>query len=334
MVLINADPPAVEFGQPLVVNCSATCLAQSIVMEGIKDKNPKKQNQWLVHSSPTIQSWSVSVTCQVKCSSGQVNISTKMVTVYSRDLNINSPPEALEINKTYSLECIGPRVYPNNKLILKWLRGSEIVQYNSTEEEGISNQDKRLRNVFHFTARSSDDGQVYTCLAEVNLGSNTTLPITNSSVTMQTYHKPRSIIILANNQTISESPIHLSDGDSITLVCDAQGNPKPTLKWEYSKKHNTVNNSSAVLHISNATTENNGIYKCIATNKFGTEEKKVDIKVTDKTAIIVAASISAVAIATLATGAIIYYLYQKAQKTQEYKLQKAQPHSNPQVPSG
>ncbi|XP_048473746.1 uncharacterized protein LOC109911811 [Rhincodon typus] len=67
------------------------------------------------------------------------------------------------------------------------MRGSEIVQRSSTEEPGLPDEDNRLRNVFNFTASLSDDGQEYTCLAEVDLGSNTTMSITNSSVTLQTY---------------------------------------------------------------------------------------------------------------------------------------------------
>ncbi|XP_059848264.1 hemicentin-1-like isoform X1 [Hypanus sabinus] len=334
LISIHAEPPAVEIGHRLEVTCTAMCSAASIVMEGIKDRNSTMQNNKRTYSVPSIQSWHVKVTSQVRCSAGPVQSTSKVITVYNRDLSISSPPEGLEINKTYSLECIGPRVNPEKKLILKWLRGSEIVQNDSAENVGSLYLNERLRSVFNFTAQSSDDGQVYTCLAEVLLDSNDTLPIANSSVTLKTYYKPRSIIILANNRTISESPIHLSDGDNITLVCDVEGNPKPTLTWEFPQKHNIANSSSAVLHIYDAMTENNGVYRCIATNKFGTAEKKVDVKVTGKTSVIVAASISAAVIATLATGAVIYYFYQKAQKIQKYKLQEARPNNNPQVPSG
>ncbi|XP_072104158.1 intercellular adhesion molecule 2-like [Mobula birostris] len=334
LMLIRAEPPAVEIGHRLEVTCAAMCSAASIIMEGIKDQNSTMQNNKLTYSVPSVQSWPVKVVCQVKCSSGRSSILTKMITVYNRDLNISSPPEGLEINKTYSLECISPRVNPEKNLLLKWLRGSEIVQNDSAEDIGSLYPNGQLRSVFNFTAQPSDDGQVYTCLAEVLLDSNDTLPIANSSVTLKTYYKPRSINILANNRTISESPIHLGDGDNITLVCDAEGNPKPTLTWEFPQEHNIVNSSSAVLHIYDAMTENNGVYKCIATNKFGTAEKKVDIKVTGKTSVIVAASISAVAIATLATGAVIYYFYQNAQKIQKYKLQNARPDNNLEVPSG
>uniref|UniRef100_UPI00398E34BD vascular cell adhesion protein 1-like n=1 Tax=Pristiophorus japonicus TaxID=55135 RepID=UPI00398E34BD len=331
---INANPAAVAFGDSLVVNCSTTCATEpTIVIEGIRDNHPKSGAQWKTHSSSSIQSWATRVTCAVLCLPNDLVTNRQTMTVYNRELNITSPPEVLEINKTYSLECTGPRVYPNNKLILTWLRGSEIVQSNSTGEPGLPDEDNRLRNVFSFTASTSDDRQEYTCLAEVDLGSNTTKPIANSSVTLQTYYKPTGTIISANNKSISESPVHFSNGDSIILICDSQGNPQPTLKWDYPQKSNIVINPSGVLHISDATAENNGIYKCTAANKLGADEKNVYIKVKDITAIIAAASVTVVATFALATGAIIYYLYRNAQKTGEYKLRNAKPNNNPQVPN-
>ncbi|XP_067829020.1 intercellular adhesion molecule 2-like [Heptranchias perlo] len=333
-IWIHTNPLAVAFGDSLVVNCSTTCAAKAIIMEGIKSTHSKYGDQWKTISSSSIQSWSIVVSCFVRCSSEDGNTKKKMVAVFNRELKITSPPEALEVNKTYSLECIGPRVYPNNKLILTWLRGSEIVQRVSTGETGSPDEDKRLWNVFNFTASGSDDGQEYTCLAEVDLGSNTTKPITNSSVTLQTYYKPRNTILLANNETISESPIHFSNGDNIILICDSQGNPQPTLKWDYPKKcSNIVINPPGVLHISDTTTENNGIYKCTASNELGADEKKVDIRVKDKTAIKAAVSVSVVAAFVLTTGVIIYYLKQNAQKTGEYKLRNAKPNNNPQIPN-
>lgn len=333
-VLIKAEPSAVEFGHPLIVNCSSSCVATRIFIEGTKGYNVTKQPQWVAHSYSTILMWSLQMYCTAICSSGESDAQNTIIPVYNRELNITSPPEVLEINTTYTLECTGPRVNPINKLILKWQRGNKIIETNSTEENGISHEDKRLRNVLQFTARTTDDGQVYTCVAEVDLGSNTTLQITNSSVTLQTYREPRSTMISVNNQSSTESPVHVASGDSITLVCDTLGNPEPTLKWEYPESTNIAINSSAVLYISEATMENNGIYKCTASNKYGADENKVEIKVKDKSAIIIGVSVMALATATFASGAVIYYLYQKAQKSQEYKLRNAKPHNNPQVLSG
>ncbi|XP_072420548.1 intercellular adhesion molecule 5-like isoform X2 [Chiloscyllium punctatum] len=188
-VSINVNPPAVEFGGSVGMNCSTTCPKPTINMEHKAGVNfiRTKGITWYHDYFPSVQKWDLTPACSVKCLDPQPKDVKEYVTVYNREISIAVLPEVLEINRTYRLECIGPRVYPNNKLILTWLRGSEIVQRDSTSEPGLPDEDKRLRNVFNFIASRSDDGQEYTCLAEVDLGSNTTKSITNSSVTLQTY---------------------------------------------------------------------------------------------------------------------------------------------------
>ncbi|XP_043550978.1 intercellular adhesion molecule 5-like [Chiloscyllium plagiosum] len=187
-VSIDVNPPAVEFGGSIAMNCSTTCPKPTINVEYKSGVNfhRKKGITWYNDYFPIVQQWDLTPACSVMCIS-ELKEKTANVPVYNREISITLLPEVLEINRTYSLECIGPRVYPNNKLILTWLRGSEIVQRDSTGEPGLPDEDKRLRNVFNFVASRSDDGQEYTCLAEVDLGSNTTKSITNSSVTLQTY---------------------------------------------------------------------------------------------------------------------------------------------------
>ncbi|XP_038640507.1 hemicentin-1-like [Scyliorhinus canicula] len=279
---ITANPPAVAFGDSLTVNCSTTCTNNTIILEAIRPYQESYDAQWRALSFSSIQSWTVKVTCLVKCQAfgnQMINVSEYNPTVYNREINITSPPEVLEVNRTYSLECIGPRVYPNNKLILTWLRGSEIVQINSTGKPGLPAEDLRLRNVFSFTASVSDDGQEYTCLAEVDLGLDSRKPIANSSVTLQVHYEPIGTTVLANNNSISgESPVHFPHGDSIVLSCNSRGNPQPDVTWEYPELNN-VEITSGILYISGATTKNNGIYKCTATNKLGADKKSVNIKI-------------------------------------------------------
>ncbi|XP_059495962.1 intercellular adhesion molecule 5-like isoform X2 [Stegostoma tigrinum] len=190
-ISIDVNPEAVEFGGSIDMNCSTTCPDPTVVVEYKSGINPNrtKGRTWYYDYFSLVQEWDFTLVCSVICKSKNSKPKEKkmLVTVYNREINITSLPEVLEVNRRYSLQCIGPRVYPNNKLILTWLRGSEIVQRNSAENQGLPDEDNRLRNVFNFTASLSDDGQEYTCLAEVDLGSNTTMSITNSSVTLQTY---------------------------------------------------------------------------------------------------------------------------------------------------
>ncbi|XP_041033276.1 intercellular adhesion molecule 5-like isoform X3 [Carcharodon carcharias] len=174
--------------------------------------NPNRTNgdKWVADFFPSVEAWDISVPCFVRC--GEEKTAKKVVTVYNREINITPPPEVLEVNRTYSLECTGPRVYPNNKLILTWLRGGEVVQSNFTGEPGFPDEDERLTNVFSFTASLSDDGQEYTCLAEVDLGSNTTKPITNSSVTLHIYS------FMDPPRILDKNPLEVKQ--EVTLTCE------------------------------------------------------------------------------------------------------------------
>ncbi|XP_078090904.1 vascular cell adhesion protein 1-like [Mustelus asterias] len=286
-IRINTNPSAVEFGDSLEVNCTTTCTDPIINVEykpGTQHHRTTGSN-WFRDYFPSVRAWDFAAACIVLCKSesSQLKEEKMVVTVYNREINITSPPEVLEANRTYSLECIGPRVYPNNKLILTWLRGSEIVQSNSTGEQGYPDEDKRLRNVFSFTASVSDDGQVYTCLAEVDSGSSNRKIIANSSVTLQTHYKPGDTTISVNNKTVSGFPVNVSKGDEVTLICNSNGNPTPTLKWEDPSNGSNVEIAPpGIVRISHATSEHQGIYKCTATNPYGIDEKEVDIRVTDK----------------------------------------------------
>ncbi|XP_067829028.1 intercellular adhesion molecule 2-like isoform X3 [Heptranchias perlo] len=328
-VWINTNPPAVEFGDSLEVNCSTTCADPSMTVEYKPGIHPNRTNSrdWITDRFPSIQNWDLVVPCSIICLSdnNKLKEEKKVVTVYNRELKITSPPEVLKVNKTYSLECIGPRVYPKNKLILTWLRGSEIVQRVSTGEKGSPDEDKRLWNVFNLTASGSDDGQEYTCLAEVDLGSNTTKPITNSSVTLQTYYKPQNTSISVNNKTVSGSPIHVSKGDEVTMTCDTNGNPPATFQWEApSKGSNDETGPPGVLRISRATSEHHGIYKCRATNKYGTDENEVDIRVKGQTSArrLAAKVLGFTSVAIIAAAVLITMIIYFRNKRKESKKQQ------------
>ncbi|XP_072346918.1 intercellular adhesion molecule 5-like isoform X9 [Scyliorhinus torazame] len=286
-ITLNTNPPAVEFGASFEMNCTTTCPDPIINVEYKPGIHPNRTtgSNWITDYFPSVQAWDFTAPCNMICKSqnNSADEQKKVVTVYNREINITSPPEVLEVNRTYSLECIGPRVYPNNKLILTWLRGSETLQINSTGEQGFPDEDIRLRNVFSFTASVSDDGQEYTCLAEVDLGSNSTKPIANCSVTLRAHYKPGDTTISVNNKTVSGFPVTVRKGDEVTMICNSNGNPTPTLKWEDpSNSSNVEIGSPGVLRISHATSGHQGIYQCRATNRYGIEEKEVDIRVTDK----------------------------------------------------
>ncbi|XP_072925484.1 vascular cell adhesion protein 1-like isoform X2 [Hemitrygon akajei] len=229
-VLVNTSRQAVEFGESLEVTCSTTCNSASIIMEYRPGLNPIRTpgDKWITDRLPSVQSWDLTLPCTVICPSAKPTVKEdkRVVPVYNRNLSVVPPPEVLEVNKPYQLECTGPKVYPKNRLLLTWLRGSEVVQRNSTEDPGFP-EDGPLKNVLNFIASSSDNGMVYTCLAELILDSKTTTRIANASVTLQTHYKLNGFEVLVNT---SRQAVEF--GESLEVTCGTTCN-NPSIIVEY-----------------------------------------------------------------------------------------------------
>ncbi|XP_062891894.1 vascular cell adhesion protein 1-like [Mobula hypostoma] len=225
-VSVKTNSLVAEFGHSLEVNCSTTCNNPSITLEYKPGINPNrtKGDKWITDRFPSVQKWDFTVPCTVKCQNS-VKEDKRVVPIYNRNLSIVTPPDVLEVNKPYQLECTGLKVYPRNKLVLTWLRGSETVANISTEKPGYPD-DGPLKNVLHFTPSISDDGLVYTCLAELNLDPNRTKQIANASVTLQTYSFPEPPRIL-NRDSVEVN-------QETTLTCEVSNiypAEKVRLRW-------------------------------------------------------------------------------------------------------
>ena len=68
------------------------------------------------------------------------------------------------------------------------------------------------------------------------------------------------------------------EGDNVTLSCNAEGNPVPTISWIRSGSHiDTSGNSSRIrfsedkkqLTITNVNRTDSGEYRCVANNSLG-----------------------------------------------------------------
>ena len=82
------------------------------------------------------------------------------------------------------------------------------------------------------------------------------------------FSDPPSITYIMNDTTFNEN-------DRVTLNCQADGNPPPTIRWIF------VNDSSYVPGLFYITgKQNEGFYKCIAENSVGRDESSRDVYLT------------------------------------------------------
>ncbi|CAF3468761.1 unnamed protein product, partial [Rotaria sp. Silwood2] len=71
----------------------------------------------------------------------------------------------------------------------------------------------------------------------------------------------------------STKDIEINEGDSVTLICNAQGYPAPNIEWQkadaqpLSSGH--IRQVGSQLHLYQVTSRDSGIYKCLASNLVG-----------------------------------------------------------------
>ncbi|GFS96711.1 receptor-type tyrosine-protein phosphatase S [Nephila pilipes] len=62
--------------------------------------------------------------------------------------------------------------------------------------------------------------------------------------------------------------ITVKEGETVTLKCNATGNPKPSITWKHAGRHYD-NGDGTVFHITNAEIDDSGEYECTADNSVG-----------------------------------------------------------------
>uniref|UniRef100_A0A4W3GXA4 Ig-like domain-containing protein n=1 Tax=Callorhinchus milii TaxID=7868 RepID=A0A4W3GXA4_CALMI len=170
----------------------------------------------------------------------------------------------------------------------------------------MPDEDNRLRNVLNITANKSDDGQNYTCVAEIILESNNTMQIQTSSVTLQvnckflfSHKKNGNSPFLSVNQLciclfscvnlfffdkltdaptvgINKASEDWVEGKPQTVSCDVTGSPAPRLTWT---KDGKPLSRERTLHIQSVHMDDAGLYTCTATNKYGSTNYSLNVTI-------------------------------------------------------
>ncbi|GIX89119.1 hemicentin-1 [Caerostris darwini] len=63
--------------------------------------------------------------------------------------------------------------------------------------------------------------------------------------------------------------VTVKEGETVTLKCNASGNPKPTITWKHASRHYDNGDDGSSFHISSAQIEDSGEYECTADNSVG-----------------------------------------------------------------
>ncbi|XP_061676613.1 B-cell receptor CD22-like isoform X2 [Syngnathoides biaculeatus] len=129
----------------------------------------------------------------------------------------------------------------------------------------------------NFKANWQQDGKEISCQVH-----NNTDKYLRKRLTLNIKYSTRNTSLILSNGT---SPI---EGKNLNLLCTSYGNPTPTFKW--SKNGKALPVVGRELTISSVTTMQNGKYKCLATNYYGTSASTLVIDVKYPPTVVVAPS--------------------------------------------
>lgn len=209
------------------------------------------------------------ILCKATC--GKETKQAKVeVKVYSFPRNpVLSGYDHLIMGKENVLSCEVSSVYPAEYLEVEWIYGDEVVHIESGE------LDKDAVSIpYTITPSNEDDGKAITCRASLSIEG---VPPEEKIKEMSRYIK---VLSAPHNIEVSgETAVSL--GSSLTLTCEAEGNPMPAFTWTALKPdgHSVELGKQRDLFVHNVSLSDAGTYQCNVINDLGNQMASVSVVV-------------------------------------------------------
>uniref|UniRef100_A0A8C2MET6 Hemicentin-1 n=1 Tax=Cricetulus griseus TaxID=10029 RepID=A0A8C2MET6_CRIGR len=166
-----------------------------------------------------------------------------------------------------TLLCESSGIPPPN---LTWKKKDSLVLADSAGRVRILSGGRRLQ----ISVAEKADAGLYTCMASNVAG------IAKKDYNLQVYIRPS----IANSGSHSPESIVIR-GKSISLECEAQGIPQPTVTWMKDGRPLTkgkgveILDEGRILQLKNVHVSDTGRYVCVAVNVAGMTDKRFDLSV-------------------------------------------------------
>ncbi|XP_058624962.1 hemicentin-1-like isoform X3 [Onychostoma macrolepis] len=234
---------------------------------------------------------------------------SKVFIIKSTDISISfvDHSEPLIVGKQYELLCVIRVVDPSKIVAVRWYK---LSQTNSTDtiKTPVSSTSK-----LQISPNKTDDGAQYRCEAELKAGGLQNYTMSSEHLNITVHYKP--IIKLP-------STVPVFRGYPEVLVCEAEGNPKPTISWSLSANDTVYSTHSEKFNITESTPED--LY-CIASNSVGRTTKHVKVVLKEDYLPLIAGLIAVIVAFISVIFIFIYSIYYKTAKMGRYSLKDAKP---------
>ncbi|XP_047427770.1 hemicentin-1-like isoform X2 [Mugil cephalus] len=266
---VTLTPPeiVVRFGDPVSVNCT-TSGDKGLGWKATVGDTGLENVTVLPWTVQNLNTWNPLASCYTFANDKQCEKSLNFTVYQTPDqVSVLDDGPMLE-GKEYQLLCSITNVAPVQKLKVKWYRGHETLfedTFNDTSLVVLTSQN--LNSTLSITPTKENNGAVFTCQAELHLGPNGPkfLPNKTSAPYIAVVHYTPIIINCPAQYAVK----HKYSLD--TLLCKADGNPPPTVKWYHEDQ---VMNPSVPL-----SRNDSGNYRAEFKNSVGPNSTTVQITV-------------------------------------------------------
>ncbi|XP_016425841.1 intercellular adhesion molecule 1-like [Sinocyclocheilus rhinocerous] len=271
-VQLNQKSVVVRYGGSVAVNCSASVPHKGMGWEASEGAVTMTRDSLITWRVSNLIEWDIQPYCYInheeQC---QVELP---VTIYktpdSVSISIVNHRGPMIEGKQYELQCDVHDVAPVQNLTVKWYKGQTLLNQTTFTEDSKTPVNETTTLLIR--PDRADDGAQYRCEAELELGAEGPQPPpkeTSDLLNITVYFKP---II---NETKLPSIVPVFRGYPEVLVCEAEGNPKPTIGWSLGANVIVYNET---LTISESTPEY--VY-CVANNSVGRTIRQVNVSIQD-----------------------------------------------------
>ncbi|XP_025762104.1 immunoglobulin superfamily member 10 isoform X3 [Oreochromis niloticus] len=274
---------SLEFSPPRVVvrfgdSLSANCTSSSDQTEGIGWESPYGGVDLtlgvssLLFKIDSVPEWDTGPMCYMNSCDGDQCVKVLPVTVYKMPDSVSLKNlRTVEEGQQFAIQCDIVNVAPARNLSVLWHKGKKILSSQTFDESSPSPVSKS--SVLTLTAHRDDDGAEIWCEAKLNLWPQEQgpPPVRSEAHTLTVLYPPTFI-------SASDETLDFPAGKSMTLNCNATGNPLPSYHWQFlqaaQETHKNQNENYPVL---TRPFEFPGIYTCTASNTQGTVTKNFTV---------------------------------------------------------